>query len=153
MQAWIASIVGIVVLGVLIEIILPEGESRKYIRGVYGLIVVWVLVSPLPKLLQAVPSTGANSGDSQQSVQIDESWAQSIAQQRLESDRNSLQELLQKNNYGNVQAVLIPSDDDIYVIEHVRLDISADPNAQSHTQELRDLVRRRFPYAEVTIDG
>ncbi len=45
------SIVGVICLGVLLEIVLPEGKMTKYIRGVFSLIVIIVIVSPLPSLL------------------------------------------------------------------------------------------------------
>lgn len=51
MNAWLLSIVGIVALGVLLEILLADGETAKYIKGVFALAVVLVLVAPLPKFL------------------------------------------------------------------------------------------------------
>ena len=34
MSAWILSVAGIVTAGVLIDILLPEGDSSKYVKGV-----------------------------------------------------------------------------------------------------------------------
>lgn len=51
MNVWLLSIVGVVSLGVLLEILLADGETSKYIKGVFALAVVLVLVSPLPKFL------------------------------------------------------------------------------------------------------
>lgn len=51
MNAWLLSIVGVVALGVLLEILLADGETAKYIKGVFALAVVLVLVAPLPKFL------------------------------------------------------------------------------------------------------
>ncbi len=45
------SIVGVICLGVLLEIVLPDGKMTKYIRGVFSLIVIIVIVSPLPSLV------------------------------------------------------------------------------------------------------
>lgn len=49
MNAWLLSIVGVVALGVLLEILLADGHTAKYIKGVFALAVVLVLVSPLPQ--------------------------------------------------------------------------------------------------------
>lgn len=49
MNAWLLSIVGVVALGVLLEILLSDGQTSKYIKGVFALAVVLVLVAPLPK--------------------------------------------------------------------------------------------------------
>ena len=51
MNAWLLSIVGVVSLGVLLEILLADGERAKYIKGVFALAVVLILVAPLPKFL------------------------------------------------------------------------------------------------------
>lgn len=51
MNAWLLSIVGVVAIGVLLEILLEEGQTTKYIKGVFSLAVVFVIVAPLPKLL------------------------------------------------------------------------------------------------------
>lgn len=51
MTAWLMSIVGITALGVLLEILLEDGETSKYVKGVFAIAVVLVIVAPLPKLL------------------------------------------------------------------------------------------------------
>ena len=53
MQGWIISIVCVNVLGVLLEIVLPNGKIAKYVKGVFSLLVIFVIVSPLPKLLRS----------------------------------------------------------------------------------------------------
>lgn len=52
MQAWVLSVVAVIVLGVLLEIVLPDGKVAKYAKGAFSLVVVLVLVAPLPKLLK-----------------------------------------------------------------------------------------------------
>ena len=49
MSAWLMSIVGVVSLGVLLEILLEDGQTSKYIKGVFAIAVVLVIVAPLPK--------------------------------------------------------------------------------------------------------
>ena len=52
MQGWIISVVCAIVLGVLIEIVLPNGKVAKYVKGTFALVVIFVIVAPLPKLLK-----------------------------------------------------------------------------------------------------
>ena len=35
LSAWVLSIVGIVVLTLMVDIIIPEGKTGKYIKGVF----------------------------------------------------------------------------------------------------------------------
>lgn len=51
MNAWILSIVGVVTLSVLVDILLPEGQTNKYIKGIFSVITLFVIISPLPKLI------------------------------------------------------------------------------------------------------
>jgi len=46
-SSWIISIIGIVVLGVLIDLVLPDGQMQKYIKSVFSIIIVLTMVSPL----------------------------------------------------------------------------------------------------------
>ena len=52
MKEWIVSIVCVVILGILLEIVLPKSKMTKYIKGTFSLLVIFVIVSPLPKLFK-----------------------------------------------------------------------------------------------------
>lgn len=45
--SWLISIVGIVLIGVLVDIILPEGSMQKYIKSVFSIFVVFVMIYPI----------------------------------------------------------------------------------------------------------
>lgn len=51
MKSWIISIVCVVVLTVIFDLLLTEGETKKYIKGIMSIIVIAVIIAPLPKLL------------------------------------------------------------------------------------------------------
>lgn len=50
-SSWLLGIAGIVILAVLAELILPEGQMNKYIRVIFSFAILLVIVSPLPSLL------------------------------------------------------------------------------------------------------
>jgi len=45
---WVLSICGVIILGVLIDAVLPDGGTRKFIKGVFAVILLYVIISPLP---------------------------------------------------------------------------------------------------------
>lgn len=53
MGAWILSIAGVICLGILLEIVLSEGKTAKYVKGAFSLLVVIAIVAPLPKLIKS----------------------------------------------------------------------------------------------------
>jgi len=53
MLAYIVSVAGICVLTVLLDIILPEGNMNKYIKSVFSVLVIIVVISPVVKALRS----------------------------------------------------------------------------------------------------
>ncbi len=53
MAGYILSILGIVLAGVMIDIILPSGSVNKYIKSIYAIFVVAVIINPLIKFVSA----------------------------------------------------------------------------------------------------
>ena len=53
LSAWVLSIVGIVVLTLMVDIIIPEGKTGKYIKGVFAMLTVFVIAMPLPKIFNS----------------------------------------------------------------------------------------------------
>ena len=54
LTAWMTAIAGVIALGVLLEILLPEGQTGKYVKGAFSLLVIFVVVSPLPGVIRAL---------------------------------------------------------------------------------------------------
>ena len=51
-SAWIMSILGIVIIGTLIDLILPSGRIGKYIKSIFATVTVLVIVLPIPSLIK-----------------------------------------------------------------------------------------------------
>ncbi len=52
MKSWIISIVCVVVLTVIFDLLLTEGETKKYIKGIMSAVVIVVIIAPLPGVLK-----------------------------------------------------------------------------------------------------
>lgn len=50
MSGWILSVTAVICLTVLMDIVMPDGQMNKYVKGITSLIVVFVVVSPLTAL-------------------------------------------------------------------------------------------------------
>ena len=49
-SAWLLGIACVVILSVLAELVLPEGQINKYIKVIFSFVILLVIISPLPKL-------------------------------------------------------------------------------------------------------
>jgi len=52
MKAWILSIVGIMFIGVIIEIIMPEGKTNTFIKSMFAIVFMYVVMSPIINLIK-----------------------------------------------------------------------------------------------------
>ena len=53
MAGWILSVVGTVLTVTLAEVMLPEGQTAKFIKGVISLAIIYVVIAPIPALLSS----------------------------------------------------------------------------------------------------
>lgn len=51
LSGWVVAIAGTVILIHACEILMPEGEMNRYIKGVLAVICMFVIIQPLPSLL------------------------------------------------------------------------------------------------------
>lgn len=52
LSAWVLSIVGIVVLSVMFDLFMSDGELNFYIKSIINFAIILVIVLPIPKLLR-----------------------------------------------------------------------------------------------------
>ncbi len=50
---WMMSIVGVICLSALADVIMDDGETKKYVKCVTAIIIFAVIISPLPKLFSS----------------------------------------------------------------------------------------------------
>lgn len=48
---WIAGIVGAVIATTIIDLMMAEGETKKFIKGIASLLILAVIIAPLPALI------------------------------------------------------------------------------------------------------
>lgn len=47
MSGYLLTLLGVILLGVLVDIILPSGSTSKYISGIFAIFVIFVIVMPV----------------------------------------------------------------------------------------------------------
>lgn len=52
MNGWILGIVGVVFLGIMIEIIAPDGKTNTFIKSIFSLVFICVVMSPILNLVK-----------------------------------------------------------------------------------------------------
>ena len=53
MSSWLLSITGVVLIGVLVELLLTDSPMSKFVRSIYAFFILFVIVQPLPGFLRS----------------------------------------------------------------------------------------------------
>ena len=95
MGVWIMSIVGVICLGILLEIMLPEGQTAKYVKGAFSLLIVFVIAAPLPNLLNKDWKLDYDASQ----FQVDEEYVNTTYAFYADSLKSDAVKLLAQNGY------------------------------------------------------
>lgn len=108
-SSWIMSIVGIVCLSVLVELIIPNGHMSKYIKGIFSFIVVFVIISPIPKLLGKNFDLKNMFNTSQ--IEVQEDYIYQVNLDKVSAMQKDINKQIENAGYNNVVARI---DSDIF---------------------------------------
>lgn len=131
MNAWLLSIVGIVCVGILIEIIMPEGEHSKYIKGIFAIVVIFVIISPLPKLINNDSYDIGNYFDDD-SIDIDQNSYDKLAENYHNSIKSDLAEVFDNNDI-DCSFILYFDENYVYKIDKIQVNLN-ESNEELKTQ-------------------
>ena len=59
MTAWIVSVCGVSLLTVLVDTIVPEGNTQKYVRTVIGIVLTFTMLLPIANLFKNISTESA----------------------------------------------------------------------------------------------
>lgn len=102
MSSYILSILGIVIAGVLIEIIVPSGSINKYIKSIYSLFVVAVIITPVLNFVSQKPNFKFAFND----YTIDEELFEYIGNQRAKLLEENIETGLKNDGFDGVDIML-----------------------------------------------
>lgn len=97
MGAWLLKITGVIALSTLSSLLIPNGQTKKYVKGIFTLITLFVLVSPLPKLLKSDFSGFPNAFDTASELEIDETFLYGVATNAYKTQERNIEKFLKEN--------------------------------------------------------
>lgn len=122
LTSWILSIVGMIVLSVLADIIIPTGQTSKVIKGVLAFITVLVIASPLPTLFDGTIDVSSYFTDKEYSMDLD--LSNTIFEIRLKTMEEQLKKSLEEHGVFNCEVVIIAQEDETFLkIEKITINL------------------------------
>lgn len=98
MSGYILTILGIVLAGILIDIIVPTGKINKYIKSIFAIFVVAVILMPVVKFIAKSDEITINYTD----YEIEQNLMDYIFSSRVTAYENEIIEVLENNGLSNI---------------------------------------------------
>lgn len=120
MANYILSVLGIVVVGVFIDVVVPSGSINKYIKGIYSVFVVAVLINPVVKFL----NKNHDFTIKYEEYVTNEKLLSYIYEQRSKTIEKEIENRLSEEGFSNVDLILkfsIENDELKYISCNVNL--------------------------------
>lgn len=142
MNAWILSIVGIICLGILLDIVLPTGQMSKYVKGFFSLLCMFVIIAPIPAFLTGEWTISIDT----KLFDVDKNLQKDIKILQEDALIDEIQDYLSKSDY--LVSVTIKLNESI-LREFESIDISCYMNiteseVESHVVKIKELITTKY---------
>ena len=104
-SSWILSIAGIICLSVVVELILPEGQMNKYIKGIMSFVVTLIVILPLPKILSSQQDY-SNILGFDETIVVDEDYLYQLNLNKINSLQNDIEKDINSQGYKHVSVYI-----------------------------------------------
>lgn len=147
MSAWVMAIIGVISITVLVDILLPEGETAKYIKGVLSIFVVATIVAPIPAFINKDWSVDDLFKDGK--IYVNEEYIASVNDSRAHEQEKYIKDFLTDNGHEIVQVVITVGQGNIYIID--RVDVTVTDRTSDDAETIISLVKQRLGDVEVYV--
>jgi len=104
MSGWLLNIVGMIFLGVMIEIILPSGKTSVIIKSTFAIFLLYVIVSPLPTFFSGGLNIGNNNNNN--SFVTDSNYLINVNMRKVTALEEAAQNALHAQGFRHVKVVI-----------------------------------------------
>lgn len=124
MSSYLISVIGVVMLGVLVDLVLPSGQMNKFVKSMFGVFTILIIISPVPKLINS-NFDFSSLFYNQASIEIDKDFLEVTNKKIVKQLENSVVASCEKAGYSNVmceiESILVENK---LVIEKVKINLS-----------------------------
>ena len=109
-SGYILTITGVILISVIVELVMSEGQMSKYIRSIFSFFIVGVIIAPLPSLIS---TDGIASVFDFEDFQIQESYISALDASKAKTLAYELQNELVTEGYTNIEIEIVMSNGEI----------------------------------------
>jgi hypothetical protein len=117
------GVVGAAVLCLLVDLIMPEGSTKKHIRSIMAIITLFIILSPLPSLLNQNWEIDNIFGSN--NIKPDNRIVDNVHTQQITLLEESLENKLSEDGYNDSKVIISAySKENVIKIKAVSVDLS-----------------------------
>ena len=145
LTSWILSIAGVALLGVLLDLIVAEGRTQKYIRSIFGIITVVVIAGPLVGLAKGDWAFDFKLNNATTAgVQTDANYLTNVYKNKVNIMERGLEKYLAENGYDKAAAditVDVYSENMRIISVHINLKNAVISGEKTHIDKYTEVSR------------
>lgn len=147
-SSWAMSIAGIVCLSVIVELILPNGQMNKYIKGIFSFIIVLVIIMPIPKLLNIkLDFSDLLYNDK---ISIDKEYIDKNNLNKINAIKNDIENDIDKRGYKSVNlSIECDTTSNIIIYKTVYVDLTS--LVISNNAEHKDIIKIKKDISKIIL--
>lgn len=115
---WVLTIVGLIVLTVIVELIMPEGSISKYIKGILVVFVIFVMVQPLTNI-----NVESIFNDVKNEMSLDYEFISDVKSKKTEEYKKIIIAKLEDKGFYNVDLIVQLDSGEEYKIKSIIVDL------------------------------
>ena len=100
-STWIISIAGVICLSVIVELMLPDGQMNRYIKGIFSFIIILIIIMPIPNLLGK--ELDFSNIFNYEDVTVDEDYIYQLNLDKINIIQDEIESDIEKHGYKNVK--------------------------------------------------
>lgn len=164
-SSWGQGIIVAVIIGTIIEMILPEGSSKKYIKVVIGIYILFTIISPLIQKFSGSKLSAENilntekyekmmaKGSNTISQKLEDNNSRTIKDIYTENLKTDIKAKLKEKGYEAESIYLRVSDDGNYTIEKLQIKLLATENKNNGNTETKKVEINSVNVEKIEIAG
>ena len=165
LSSWGQGIIVAVIIGTIIEMILPEGSSKKYIKVVIGIYILFTIISPFIQKFSGSKLSTENifntekyekmmaKGSNTISQKIEDNNSRTIKDIYTENLKTDIRSKLKENGYEAESIYLKVSDDGNYTIEKLQIKLLDTTNKNNENTETKRVEINSVNVGKIEIVG
>lgn len=165
LSSWGQGIIVAVIIGTIIEMILPEGSSKKYIKVVIGIYILFTIISPFIQKFSGSKLSAENilntekyekmmaKGRNTISQKLEDNNSRTIKDIYTENLKTDIKAKLKEKGYEAESIYLRVSDDGNYTIEKLQIKLLATENKNNGNTETKKVEINSVNVEKIEIDG